>query len=401
MMSDVQEGFLLISDISAYTMYLSESELDHAKETLAALIEVLIEHNRPPLVISRLEGDAVISYGLQENFLSGQSFIELLESTYVAFRKAIERMVLNNTCQCKACANVSLLDLKFIIHYGEFAVQHIAEHHELVGRDVNLIHRLLKNRVQEALGFKAYMLCTESVIRKLGLTGIQTSMVRHTESYDDFGEVKVWVKDMHPIWKQSQAKTIVELAPDQIDVYFEIEIEMPLEFVWDYLTRPDFRAYLHGSDRQEVVNRTDGRIGPDSIYQCYHGDKAIPHTILEWQPFKRILTRELAPVPIKGTTYIAEYRLLPSRQGTTLRISFSNAKGPFLGRVLMRLMDFMMNPIVKRNLVRFKEKTEEDLLSNRGGLQEGAMFTTDEINEAAGNIPRQPSSGSTVDPPGH
>jgi hypothetical protein len=57
-MSETHEGYLLIADITGYTQYLSESELEHAQETLTALLEVRVENTRPPLVISRLEGDA-------------------------------------------------------------------------------------------------------------------------------------------------------------------------------------------------------------------------------------------------------------------------------------------------------------------------------------------------------
>lgn len=39
-------------------------------------------------------------------------------------------MVLNNRCQCAACANVSALDLKFFVHYGEFAIQKLGDHDE-------------------------------------------------------------------------------------------------------------------------------------------------------------------------------------------------------------------------------------------------------------------------------
>ncbi len=102
-----QRGFILIADITGYTAYLNASELEHAQGTLTDLLELLIEHTKQPLIISRLEGDAVISYGLEEGFLSGQTFMEIIENTYVDFRKAIELMVLNNSCQCNACANVS------------------------------------------------------------------------------------------------------------------------------------------------------------------------------------------------------------------------------------------------------------------------------------------------------
>jgi hypothetical protein len=97
-MSKTPEGYLLIADITGYTRYLSESELEHAQETLTALLELLVENTRPPLVISRLAGYAVISYGLREDFFQGQTLIEKIEDTCVTFRKAIERLVLNNGC---------------------------------------------------------------------------------------------------------------------------------------------------------------------------------------------------------------------------------------------------------------------------------------------------------------
>ena len=75
-------GFILIADITGYTAYLNESELEHAQETLTDLLELLIDHTESPLVISRLEGDAVISYGLETGFVSGQTLLETIEKTY-------------------------------------------------------------------------------------------------------------------------------------------------------------------------------------------------------------------------------------------------------------------------------------------------------------------------------
>jgi hypothetical protein len=44
-------GCFLIADITGYTQYLSASELEHAQQTLTALLNLLIAHTRPPLVI--------------------------------------------------------------------------------------------------------------------------------------------------------------------------------------------------------------------------------------------------------------------------------------------------------------------------------------------------------------
>ena len=151
-----QLGFLIISDISGYSAYLNESELEHARDSLTDLIKILIHHTRSPLVLSKLEGDAVFSYTPAGNFLTGQTFLELIEVTYVAFRKALDLMVLNTTCSCNACRNLPNLDLKIFAHYGEFSIQDFGDIKELVGPDVNLVHRLTKNKIVETTGLAAY-----------------------------------------------------------------------------------------------------------------------------------------------------------------------------------------------------------------------------------------------------
>lgn len=66
----------------------------------------------------------------------------MIESIYIAFRRAMEQMVLNTRYECNACANIGGLDMKFIVHRGEFLVQTIASYQELLGRDVHAAHRL-------------------------------------------------------------------------------------------------------------------------------------------------------------------------------------------------------------------------------------------------------------------
>ncbi len=265
-MAAPNRGLLLIADITGYTDYLNESELEHAQETLSALLELLIEHTRPPLIISRLAGDAVISYALQGAFPGGQTFVEMLEDTYVAFRRAIELMVLNNTCQCNACANVSALDLKFFVHEGRFGVQRLSAHDELVGSDVNLIHRLLKNHVVEATGVRAYTLYTDAAVKYLELEEISIAMLPHAETVEHIGEVRLWVQDMHPVWQRKWDSVQVTIPPERIAQQLEIEIEVPPELVWDYLGIPEFRSIVIGSDRQEILHRKEGRIAPGTVF---------------------------------------------------------------------------------------------------------------------------------------
>ncbi|MES0361964.1 MAG: DUF2652 domain-containing protein [Anaerolineales bacterium] len=381
-MSKTYEGYLLIADITGYTRYLSESELEHAQETLTALLELLVEKTRPPLVISRLAGDAVISYGLRQNFFLGQSFIEKIEDTYVTFRKALERLVLNNTCQCTACANISNLDLKFFVHYGTFGIQRITDHDELVGTDINLLHRLLKNSVTEATGFGAYALYTDATMHQLGIEEFEEMLTPHNEAYEHLGEVRVWVQDLHPVWEKKRSTTEVTFPQDQIWAQYEVLIDMPRERVWDYLIQPKYRNALVGSDRMEIANRANGRIAPGSVYQCYHGDKLVPQTILEWQPFERMIVSELSPI-FQNSGGISEYRLEAKDNSTLLTKSLGKPTGSFLGRMMLSLAKPVFYRIMPQLFGKFKREIESDYQAHNGGLERESGFTVEQIQEAA------------------
>lgn len=359
-MSNLQDGYLLIADITGYTSYLTKSELDHAQGTLTSLLELLMAHTRPPLIISRLAGDAVISYGLRENFFSGQTFIEKLEDTYCAFRKAIETMSINNTCRCRACTNVTSLDLKFFVNYGTFGIQRISGHDELVGSSVNMIHRLLKNSVTEKTGIKAYSLITDEVLRKLELEDLRKTLKPHSESYEHLGKVSVWVEDLQPIWDKKRTMAKIVIPPDKITVREKVDIELPAEMVWDYMMKPEFRRLLWGADKEYITQRTQGRISPDSVYLCYHGNKIFRHTILEWQPFERVVTKDVWPFPFMGAYCMIEYHLEPIKKGTRLTLSCCRAQGPLPGRVSVNLIMRIWAIKARTYIETFKKRIEED-----------------------------------------
>ncbi len=332
-----QSGFLVISDISGYTLFLSKSELEHAQEILQTLLELLIDHNRPPLTISRTAGDAVISYALAGAAIQGQTFVELMEDTYVAFRRAIELMVMNNSCRCNACANISSLDLKFFVHHGEFGIQKLGGHDELVGSDVNLLHRLLKNRVVEATGVRAYTLYSDAAIRALGLDGFTASLAPHQESYEHLGAVALWVQDMHPVWQAKQKDRLITIPRERVTLEVSTEIALPPHQVWNYLIQPEFQSVIVGSDRQEITHTHNGRVAPGSVYVCYHGKQIIRRTILQWRPFEEIITEDLTPLP--RTFVPIRYLLTPTENGTRITQTFGKFRGPLrlVGDLILRM----------------------------------------------------------------
>jgi len=353
-------GYLLIADITGYTLYLTQSELEHAQGILSDLLKVLIDHTRPPLILSRLAGDAVISYALEDKFVQGQTFVEMIEDTYVAFRKALERMVLNNTCRCNACTNITSLDLKFFTHYGEFAIQRLSDHDELVGSEVNLLHRLLKNHVVQVTGITAYTLYTQPAISRLGIQDICQAMTAHKEAYEHLGEVQVWIQDLQPVWLAKRHQSGFSLPEKDVFMKWEIDIELPPEKVWDYLSQPEFRKTLMGSTLIEIHNRDGGRIGSGSVYHCIHGKQVTPQMVIEWQPFELMVTKDRLPVPLMEIYLYSEYRLVEIPSGTRFSQSMGKPFGMLLGRLLAERVMRGMEAAGQQDMQAFKELIESD-----------------------------------------
>ena len=57
-----QTGYLVLADISGYTSFVAQTEIEHADMALAFLLETIVEKLSNLLTISQLEGDAVFAY---------------------------------------------------------------------------------------------------------------------------------------------------------------------------------------------------------------------------------------------------------------------------------------------------------------------------------------------------
>src|SRR4051812_48908375 len=148
-MPDVGEGYLVLADVSGYTGFLAGIELEHATGILSELIQEMLDGLTPPLELGGLEGDAVFAHGPNGALTRGETLLELIEGTYAGFRRRRDVMEARTTCTCNACSRIGSLDLKFITHYGGYALQELGGHRSPVGNEVNLVHRLLKNGVSE------------------------------------------------------------------------------------------------------------------------------------------------------------------------------------------------------------------------------------------------------------
>ncbi len=62
-MGGVLRGHLVLADISGYTAFVADTELEHSREILNELLETLVRGLAQHLRIGQIEGDAIFALG--------------------------------------------------------------------------------------------------------------------------------------------------------------------------------------------------------------------------------------------------------------------------------------------------------------------------------------------------
>ncbi len=308
--SVTQHGYLVIADISGYTSFVAKTELEHSHEILSELLNLLVEKVKPLMTLSKLEGDAVFAYAGEEKITRGETLLEFLEDIYVAFRDKQISMKRATTCTCLACQNIPSLDLKFIAHHGDYILQHVGERRELVGSDVNLIHRLTKNHVSEETGWHAYLMLTEACLDHLHLNLANT--YTQLESYEHLGEVTTYNIDLHKRYDQIVSARDISLTEERADLVFTVEFPVPQSVAWEWFQNPEKRNVVMPEVHWYMGDRPLGRSGIGASNHCAHGGGLSTEVIVDWHPFE-YSTTESYDKGKKMFTETERFEALPNR----------------------------------------------------------------------------------------
>lgn len=336
-----QQGYLVIADIAGYTSFVAGTELEHSHEILADLLGTICTSIESILTIHKLEGDAVFAYAPDSKITRAETLLELIETTYADFRDKQVSMKRATTCTCNACRNIPSLDLKVIAHYGNYIFQQVRTIREMVGSDVNLVHRLLKNRVSEATGWRAYMLFTRQCLDHMNM--VLGDAHEQLESYDNLVEVVTYSVDLHKRYHERLERRRILLNEDDADIVLVDDFHAPSPVAWDWIQDP-VKRNLWGHD---VVwsngERPRGRTGSGASNHCAHGDGSLMlEMVLDWHPFEYSTTETWQ----KGKKLLTEtFRFEPLPDGRTRVHDIIKLEMPLprllrrpVGRIFARMM---------------------------------------------------------------
>jgi hypothetical protein len=315
-LQEADEGCLLLADITGYTSYLQGSELEHAQDVLADLLETIINGIEPPFELSKLEGDAAFAYLTTER-INTPMLMDTIESTYFNFRRRLRDVVHATTCDCNACVLIPSLDLKFVVHQGRYVVRRIGRSEELTGSDVVLVHRLLKNSVRDVVGNDAYVAFTASAIDAMDADPTVLGLQEHTESLDT-GDVDVWIENLEDRWRSEQDRHRQEVSDAEATATLSFDMPISPRELWPWLTEPSLRLRWEGG-LTSITEAVESRRGVGTVNHCAHGDNVILQTIVDWQPFSSFTTIDKAG--IMDVTLTVTTTLTATDTGTEVKVS--------------------------------------------------------------------------------
>ena len=127
--------------------------------------------------------------------------MDAIEASYIAFRRRLRSIDQATSCDCNSCNLAPGLDLKLFVHHGSYVRTRIAGHDELAGKDIIIVHRLLKGTTAAAARASGFALFTAGAVEALGLQPTALGLAEATEAIDQLGQVSTFTLDLEPVWQ--------------------------------------------------------------------------------------------------------------------------------------------------------------------------------------------------------
>lgn len=144
---DTGPTLICIPDISGFTRFMGEIDFELSTKIIPSLLNKIIYSNEIGLKISEIEGDAVLFYRSGE-LPTLKDLIDQCIYFYTEFYNQMDVLRSKNNGHQGADKIPELLGLKIILHFGEeVGLVPIGKNIKLMGEDIIVAHRLLKNTI--------------------------------------------------------------------------------------------------------------------------------------------------------------------------------------------------------------------------------------------------------------
>ena len=265
------------------------------------------------------------------------------------------------------------LNLKFVVHHGTILRQRVAGQDELLGSDVILVHRLLKNDVFASTGIEAYALFSQQCVDAMDVDVSALGMRATSETYEHIGAVSGWVHDLGRRWQEEESRTRVIVDERQAVYRLDTPTSAPPQVAWEFVTTPGRRITWQLGVTGVKVIATGNRRGVGATNHCMHGEGASIEEVPDWRPYDYFTYRNTVPTAMGPVRFVVTTEFEPTPGGTILHQRFAAPKTP-KERAIMDQMASWLEEAVRTSTTRLTEQLDQELRSrDRDAIEEPAL----------------------------
>ena len=353
-----QQAFLYMPDISGFTKFINETEIEHSAHIIQELLEIIIDSNQLGLQLMEIEGDAVFFFRFGK-MPSMKEIVEQSKNIFTNFHQHLMKYDTHRICQCGACRTASELTLKFVVHYGNVSSINVGSNFKLIGKEVIVLHRLMKNKVP----FDEYVLLTEpfwTISNDEYLKIGQFEINEETEKYDDnfitykYIKTSEWLHEMEFV----DTPVLKKHAALRSAVSSSININKPVDGVFNYMADLGKRAEWMTMIKKVEIITAQKLNQAGTVHKCIIGDNNT--ALFETDLFEHVDDNyRIIETDSKKHNFAHEFsanRL--SDHSCTVQIQFL-LKDSFIHRLMFNML--MKNKVskgFKQSLINLKDKFE-------------------------------------------
>ena len=348
-----QSSLLFIPDISGFTEFVKDTEIEHSRHIISELLELLIDENDLGMTLAEIEGDALFFY-LFEKIPSQEELLAQVKKMFTRFHTHLKNYEHRRICHCGACRTATDLSLKFIVHAGEFQFIQVKDQRKPYGQEVITAHRLLKNNVDD----DEYALFSEMLTDAWNLPVVKWNDEWVVDSgaseYGDVGQIEYDVVMLAPLRENlPELPPVAPLTRTQHPLVEQTKIQRPVDDVYNIISNLDLRHlwnegvddFLYDKDR---VNRIGTK------HYCVINNRQLElETVGDTTNENRQVYGEISPhFPLmkKITNY---FILEPDQEETQITAEIHLEPIPFVG--------WLVKPLAKRLLKKGLAKTIQNI----------------------------------------
>ena len=344
------EGTFVLADIGGYTKFLTGVGITHAKEITEHLLNRLIKSADRNWKVANVMGDCVFFYADRPE-PPDQTYARVC-TLYETFQDAQLDIAAGSTCRCGACDRTEDLSLKFVVHAGEYDVQNIGGRKELIGPDIIVAMRLLKNSVP----VREYVIATPSAAGVALASSVPARPGR--DELESIGPMEYTYVDLGPVREDYQRSKATHV-PIDCDLRLTAEIDAPASVVWDALHRLERRAIWQVTiSKMEHIQGDRDAVG--EVHSCVHGGTKIVHatTAIDDESMQMTERMWVSPPLMKDVyTTLQAVPLSEARTRCELRAKFKPAY-PVVSTLAKPVFKYMMKSFIAKDMAALKELCE-------------------------------------------